>query len=102
MTKADFLQSAGLGAYEGMAGRWRSFLLATGGTHSDKPEVVGQIMTRRVRVTSAHRHLADLVPLLADSGHHHIPVIADGGKLVGMITQSDVVIALAGMGRAHP
>lgn len=96
VTKADFLQSAGLGAYEGMAGRWRSFLLATGGTHSDKPEVVGQIMTRRVRVTSAHRHLADLVPLLADSGHHHIPVIADGGKLVGMITQSDVVIALAG------
>jgi CBS domain-containing membrane protein len=100
VTKADFLQSAGLGAYEGMAGRWRSFLLATGGTHSDKPEVVGQIMTRRVRVTSAHRHLADLVPLLADSGHHHIPVIADGGKLVGMITQSDVVIALAGQVKA--
>lgn len=96
VTKADFLKAAGLDAYEGLAGRWRHFIRASGDSHSDKPEVVGQIMTRRVRVTSAHRHLADLVPLLADSGHHHIPVIADGGKLVGMITQSDVVIALAG------
>lgn len=102
VTKADFLKAAGLDAYEGLAGRWRNFIQPAGSTRSDKPEVVGQIMTRRVRVTSAHRHLADLVPLLADSGHHHIPVIADGGKLVGMITQSDVVIALAGMGRAHP
>ncbi len=57
----------------------------------DRPEVVGQIMTRRVRVTREHRTLSDLVHLFASSGHRHIPVVGEGGKLVGMVTQSDVV-----------
>lgn len=51
-------------------------------------------MTRRVRVISADRHLADLIPLFASSGHHHIPVIDADKRLVGMITQRDVMQAL--------
>jgi len=46
-------------------------------------------------VTSQHRHLADLVPLFGSTGHHHIPVIGEGERLVGIITQSDVVAALS-------
>jgi len=48
-----------------------------------------------VRVTGAHRPLADLVPLFGSTGHHHIPVIGEGERLVGIITQTDVVAALA-------
>ena len=58
------------------------------------PETVGQIMTRKVRVASVDRHLAELIPLFGSSGHHHIPIVDVGGKLVGIITQSDVVAAL--------
>ena len=51
-------------------------------------------MTRQVRVVSATRHLSELIPLFAGTGHHHVPVIDDAARLVGMITQSDVMRAL--------
>ena len=52
-------------------------------------------MTRQVRVASEHRHLADLVPLFGSTGHHHIPIVGEEQRLVGIITQSDLVAALA-------
>jgi CBS domain-containing membrane protein len=55
---------------------------------------VGQIMTRQVRVAGVDRHLVDLIPLFGSTGHHHIPFVDDGQRLVGMLTQSDVVAAL--------
>ena len=66
----------------------------SGSTHSDKPEVVGQIMTRNVQVASLQRHAIDLVPLFSTGGHQHIPVIDTEKRLVGLITQSDLVRAL--------
>ncbi|MGC9163537.1 MAG: HPP family protein [Thiomonas sp.] len=51
-------------------------------------------MTRQVQVVSQSRHLSELIPLFVSSGHHHIPVIDDAARLVGMITQSDVMRAL--------
>ena len=68
---------------------------ATTTSHSDKPEVVGQIMTRKVRVASADRPIAELVPLFASTGHHHIPIIDAERRLVGIVTQSDLVAALS-------
>ena len=61
----------------------------------DACETVGQIMSRRVRVASARRPIGDLLALFSSTGHHHVPVIDDEHRLVGMITQSDVVRALA-------
>jgi CBS domain-containing membrane protein len=55
-------------------------------------------MTRQVRVASENRHLAELIPLLGSTGHHHIPVTGEGDKLVGIITPSDVVAALSRSG----
>ncbi len=96
LTLADFLRAADLDLHHGFDERLREFIRATPGTHSDKPEVVGQIMTRRVRVAHMQRPLADLVLLFGSTGHHHIPVIGEGERLVGMITQTDVVKALSG------
>lgn len=66
--------------------------------HSDKPEGVGQIMTRQVRVTSAYRPLADLLPLFSHAGHDHLPMLGPDRRLVGILTQTDVVAALARLG----
>ena len=41
------------------------------------------------------RLLVDLVPLFSEDGHHHIPVIDAEQKLVGILTQSDLVRALS-------
>ncbi len=57
-------------------------------------------MTREVRVARVDRHLVDLIPLFGSTGHHHIPIVGEGGKLVGIITQSDVVAALCRPGTA--
>lgn len=37
----------------------------------------------------------DLVPLFSHGGHHHIPIVQGNGVLVGIITQTDLVKALA-------
>lgn len=100
VTRADFLRASALETLgpEGLGQRLRRLITPTPGTHSDKPEVVGQIMTRQVRVTSADRPLADLLPLFSHAGHHHLPVLGPDRRLVGILTQTDVVAALARLG----
>ncbi|MBQ0933518.1 HPP family protein [Ideonella sp. 4Y16] len=56
---------------------------------------VAQVMSRQVRVASAERPLADLLPLFSHEGHHHLPVIGADRRLVGILTQTDVITALA-------
>lgn len=94
VTQADFFRQLDLAHHEGIAGRLRDFIRATRTVVSNKPEVVGQIMTRQVRVASADRPVVDLVPLFSEGGHHHIPIIDAEKRLAGMITQSDFVRAL--------
>ncbi|RYG56401.1 MAG: CBS domain-containing protein, partial [Alphaproteobacteria bacterium] len=94
VTVADFLEHAGFERTEGIGQRLRSLIRRDGAVHSDKPETVGQIMTREVRVASEDRAVAELVPLFSEDGHHHIPIINDEKRLVGIITQSDLVRAL--------
>lgn len=94
ITQADFMRAAELDLYEGFDAKLRQLVRTTRSVYSDKPEVVGQIMTRNVRVAGMHRRLVELVPLFGSTGHHHIPIIGEGGRLVGIITQSDVIAAL--------
>ncbi len=94
VTVADFLNLARLDDHHGLAARLQNLMRPSGRTHSDRPEVVGQIMTRQVRVVSAHRHAVELLPLFSEAGHHHLPVIDQENRLVGILTQSDLVRAL--------
>jgi CBS domain-containing membrane protein len=94
VTLADFLRHADLDLHEGWPQRRHAFVRPSGATHGDKPEVVGQIMTCQVGVASAERPLAALLPLFAQGGHHHIPIVGAEARLVGMLTQSDVVSSL--------
>ena len=99
VTRADFMRHAQDGAQRtgnevrAMAERLRALLRPTPGTDSDKAEVVGQIMARQVRVASADRALIDLLPLFTEGGHHHIPIVSEDRKLVGILTQSDFLRA---------
>jgi CBS domain-containing membrane protein len=98
VTRADVLRQADLERPDGLRSRLREVLRPSGQTHSDRPEVVGQIMTRQVRVASADRPIAELVPLFSSTGHHHLPILDGEQRLVGMVTQSDLVAALARLG----
>lgn len=94
VTVADFMRSVDLEQHQGIGQRLRALMRRSGRTHSERPEVVGQIMTRKVQVASADRFLIELVPLFSEKGHHHIPIIDGEQRLVGVITQSDLVRSL--------
>jgi len=98
VTLADFMRAADLDLHAGFATKLRAFLTPSPGVTSDKAEVVGQIMTRRVQVASATRSLASMVPVFSSTGHHHIPVVDDELRLIGILTQTDVVRALVHRG----
>jgi CBS domain-containing membrane protein len=55
---------------------------------------VRSLMSPHVRSAHATASVADLVPIFATSGHHHIPVLDTDKKLAGMITQSDLLAGL--------
>ena len=95
LTQADFFRHLDLQHPEGLRSRLRDFVRNTGAMTSNKPDVVGQIMTRQVRVASADRPVVDLMTLFSEGGHHHIPIIDAERRLVGMVTQSDFVRALS-------
>lgn len=96
VTPADFMRAADVRGDDAVDVRWRKLRAWSAGEATPgAAEVVGQVMTRRVRVASVDRHLAELIPLFGSTGHHHIPVIDGAGRLVGILTQTDVVAALS-------
>lgn len=94
ITLIDFLKAAQLNARAGMGTRLREFLRPSGKLHSDKAEVVGQIMTKGVLLAREDMHIVTLIQLLSDKGMHHIPIINEEKRLTGMVTQSDLIAGL--------
>ena len=90
----DFLKRANLKTYETFEDKLIKFIRRTPGLSSEKPEVVGQIMATPAITAHEDMHIVELVPLLSDHGLHHIPIVNAERRLVGMVTQSDLIAAL--------
>jgi CBS domain-containing membrane protein len=101
VTKADFLHHAEMELHEGLGQRLSNLLRPSQLTHTEKHEVVGQIMSKEVYTASADQSIVDLVPLMSDSEVHQMPVIDGQGRLVGMISQTDMIAALFEHGLAE-
>jgi CBS domain-containing membrane protein len=94
VTQSDFLRHSGADDYASIGSSLQRFLRRSGATHGEKVEVVGQIMTAQPTTARTATPIIDLVPLMADSGFHHIPIVDDEARFVGIVTQSDLVAAL--------
>lgn len=94
VTQTDFLEHGGLDDYRGVRQRLLQFIRPSGVTHTDKAEVVGQIMRNHPVTARLDTPIVDLVPLMADAGFHHIPIIDEEERFAGIVTQSDLVAAL--------
>ena len=94
VTLVDFMKNANLDVYETFEEKLRQLIRRTRDLHSSKPEVIGQIMTQPVKTARHDMHIVELVPLLSDKGLHHIPIVDDERRLIGMLTQSDLIAAL--------
>ena len=94
VTQTDFMVHAGwyaepralqgLGSFIRRAS-WRNWPLA---------KTVDQVMTAEVQSVSPELRITELVPAMADFGRHHLPVVDAERRLVGIVTQSDLIAAL--------
>jgi CBS domain-containing membrane protein len=94
LTRADFIAHANILNHTRIAKNLTYLLRSLRHTHSMKPEVAGQLMFRDVKTANVHQPIVELVSLMSDAGVHSMPVVDNDHKLVGMITQSDMVAAL--------
>lgn len=93
VTRTDFLAYAGVDLHATLGRRIMMLLRRVPLTHSDKPEVVGQIMRREVITANVDTPVLTLVQSMSD-GLHQVPVLDEERKLAGMLTQSDMIAAL--------
>lgn len=94
VTRYDFFKNLQLTPYRSFQDRWLRFIKSTPDIQTDKPEAVGHIMTRRVKTLPATAHIAELLPLVVDEGHHHIPITDADGRFVGIVFQSRLIAAV--------
>ncbi|MES2818906.1 MAG: HPP family protein [Pseudomonadota bacterium] len=66
-------------------------LLGRLGLQPDKQ--LEQLMSSPVTCVDSHTHVLELIPLLSDQGLHCLPVL-ERGRLVGIVTQTDLIAAL--------
>ncbi|WP_018151805.1 HPP family protein [Leeia oryzae] len=55
---------------------------------------ISTLMTTFVKVAHADQSVMSLAHLFSDGGLHHLPVVDEHRKVIGMLTQSDLVAAL--------
>ena len=77
-----------LSDFAGRAGGRR--LLRRGGGQKTP---LSEVMSSPVIAVDRHCHIVDLVPMLSSQGLHCLPVL-EHGRLVGLVTQTDLIAAL--------
>lgn len=94
ITQTDFMQHSVLGSHGSLRFGFGDKVRLVLGGRPTKPRIVADIMTRRVQSALPETMIAKLVPPMADMGLHHMPVVDDGNRVVGIVTQSDLIAAL--------
>jgi len=89
----DFLTDLGLHSYKSVRSRFRRLMRPVEADFPGVPEVVGQIMTADVPTAQPTANIGDLVPLLRGYGHRHVPIVDDKKRLIGIVSQSDLISA---------
>jgi len=94
VTIVDFLKRTDTHAKSHLFDRFRAFIRRTPGETSVKPEVVGEIMSASPITVTENMHIVSLVPIFSEHNIHHIPIVNEEKRLVGMVTQTDLTVAL--------
>ncbi len=95
ITILDFLKRADTHhTHPRLADRLRGFIRRTSGLTTNKPEAVGEIMSSPAITATDDMHIVSLIPLFSEHNIHHVPIVDQERRLVGMVTQTDLSVAL--------
>lgn len=93
VTQTDFLDKpTWTGGRPVISLRQRLRLLSKGATAPT--DTVKDIMTTPVRTVRPGMPLADAIVVFAEQGLHYLPVVRENEKMAGIISQSDVLVAM--------
>jgi CBS domain-containing membrane protein len=94
LSVADFMRHAKPEKFNLVAPALKKLIRWSPTTHSNKPEVVGQIMSTPVITILQDMHLMHTIPLMTSHHLQLVPVVDQHNKLVGILTQTDIIRAL--------
>ncbi len=94
VTQHDFLKNLKLTPYENFQDKWLRFIQRSPTLRTDKPEAIGHIMTREVKTLSIDTPITELIPLVVNEGHHHVPIVDTERRFAGIVFQGQLVSAL--------
>jgi CBS domain-containing protein len=104
VSQGDFIRRAEIGTQR-KRGRWLKFLVGPGSAASDfvheRGRKVGEIMTPDPCTVTEDTTLEDIVELMEHNNIKRLPVVR-GDKLVGIVTRSNLLQAVAGLTRDVP
>jgi CBS domain-containing protein len=104
VSQGDFLRRAEIGTQR-KRGRWLKFLVGPGREASDfvheRGRKVGEIMTLEPYTVAENATLEDIVALMERNNVKRLPVMR-GDKLIGIVTRSNLLQAVAGLTREVP
>lgn len=95
ITIVDFLKRADAHhLHSRFLDRLRKFIRRTPGPSATKPESVGELMSSPAVTATEDMHIVSLIPLFSQHNIHHVPIVDHERRLVGMVTQTDLSVAL--------
>jgi CBS domain-containing protein len=104
VSQGDFLRRAEIGTQR-KRGRWLKFLLGAGKVASDfvheRGRKVGEVMTPEPVTVTENATLEEIVELMERNNVKRLPVVR-GDKLVGIVTRSNLLQAVAELARDVP
>jgi CBS domain-containing membrane protein len=94
VTRSDFIGQIDSNNFQKFSHLFKSLLIKNTNSHSDKNEVVGQIMRINTKTVNVKDGFMNAIPLMLEGKMRHVPVVDENGKFLGMINQSDMISAL--------
>lgn len=94
LSVADFLRQADDTSASGLAMHLQGLLQRMPGAKPKKANLVGQIMTTEVYSARLDTPVTTLIQYMTEKNLPHIPVLDDERKVLGIVTQTDMLVAL--------